>query len=162
MLILADSRFPPVLQAASLKRGGRRPVVHLGSEFSACFAGGLIEADRRSAPQNSRLTFSACFAGGLIEAGPPPTPTPRPRRFSACFAGGLIEADRCRRRASSRCGRFPPVLQAASLKRRREVVGHVRRRRFPPVLQAASLKRQISARDFLEHVVFRLFCRRPH
>ena len=108
--------------------------------------------------------FSACFAGGLIEAGT-----------------GVVGADGRRRR------RFPPVLQAASLKHRRPGRAFASDASFPPVLQAALLKRMdehgtrsmrlefsacfagglIEARcarlaGGADSRVFRLFCRRPH
>ena len=60
---------------------------------------------------------SACIAGGLIEAGCRTGTSIRSRRRSACIAGGLIEAAATRCRPPTCCG-VPPVLQAASLKRR--------------------------------------------
>ena len=86
-------RVPPVLQAASLKRG------HTGGFYPRAY-----------------LTRSACIAGGLIEAAGVPSASHSPQSRSACIAGGLIEA-------AGPFGpvilaeRVPPVLQAASLKR---------------------------------------------
>ena len=108
--------FPPVLQAASLKRrdDGFRP--NPDARFSACFAGGLIEAIWWVMPFISSLLFSACFAGGLIEAAFQGVNGLLGAMFSACFAGGLIEAARRGTHATAYPPRFPPVLQAASLK----------------------------------------------
>ena len=89
--------FPPVLQAASLKPPAAVPRPARPSGFSACFAGGLIEAASGWGPPRAEAEFSACFAGGLIEAASRPAPPTGPGPFSACFAGGLIEA-----RSSSR------------------------------------------------------------
>ena len=129
--------------------------------------------------------FSACFAGGLIEARRTAARSADESRFSACFAGGLIEAWRRRTRPAALRG-FPPVLQAASLKHHLpaddahesgvfsacfaggliEAADSVRRgprrRRFPPVLQAASLKLPVLVTADSPRRVFRLFCRRPH
>ena len=58
--------------------------------------------------------------------------------------------------------RFPPVLQAASLKPITVSAPACAALSFPPVLQAASLKPPVAADDVVRRVVFRLFCRRPH
>ena len=129
--------FPPVLQAASLKLTLARGIV-VHDDVSACFAGGLIEA-YEALPLCCRLSSS--FPPVLQAASLKPDRRLHHgdflRAFSACFAGGLIEARACSGR-SRRASRFPPVLQAASLKPRIDVVRAVRAG------------------------VFRLFCRRPH
>ena len=104
---------------------------------------------------------SACIAGGLIEA----VPARRSDRVSARVPPVLQAASLKRKgleRATGGAEGVPPVLQAASLKR-------MTRRRparspagVPPVLQAASLKPDDEMDRERNGEAFRLYCRRPH
>ena len=179
-------RFPPVLQAASLKRAGRHrdvdgrpgfpPVLQAASlklqvvSAAAGRVGGFPPVLQAASlklgvgfpPLGSRVVFSACFAGGLIEASGRRTWAAREDR---CFPPVLQAASlkrRLVRRRPDGPGGFPPVLQAASLKRRRDGASPGGRGRFSACLQATSLKPGLTAQAAPGGRVFRLFCRRPH
>ena len=85
-------RFPPVLQAASLKQSARRLAVDGAPGFPPVLQAASLKQHLAVRRQQPVHLFSACFAGGLIEAVAGRRSSARPWTFSACFAGGLIEA----------------------------------------------------------------------
>ena len=102
----SETGVPPVLQAASLKRGERTVLV--GDD------GGVPPV-----LQAASLKLGAASENRLRQV-----------RRSACIAGGLIEAAGAGEPLAILQGRVPPVLQAASLKRVRPLRGTTALRAF--------------------------------